>query len=531
MYQFFKCVFILAILTNASLGSHEDKASQAQLASEIEAIIDRAQLGRFWGAVEVRVGDQTILSRGYGFENHNLTQIDPQTSLFDVGSISKSITAAAVLQLIEDEKLSLSTTISEVFTENAGNLSEITIEQLLRHQSGLGHAQGMFLNRESLHSADSLIAAAGKIKLGPKEFAYSNPGYHVLAAVIERVADDSFENTTRSLVFNNAKLTGIGFVGDGQVKDARPTARISSNRYGQITQGSLFQYPWNWGQRGATGVVMTAHAAADWFEAIESGNWLSDESRKTMLTPNSAGYGLGLYVDTNEDGFITRYWHGGSTGGYICHAARYPLAYDGQGVTVILMTQSSISLQPITKQIHRLIQPPVSKPTFAGIYLNNLDKYEKDGIYTIDQGLKWTGKTQYIGSNGTKQIIDERPTLILQHQESKMWTLIIRMDEAIAQSLIEDLSLISTEIANDPEGSLTPWSKGVTLIADVQGLARNEYNSYLLDDGALISVRASADHHEILVITTPDSKHEIARIRMGGAEVRQLQAQLKSAMR
>ncbi|MGV6814398.1 MAG: serine hydrolase domain-containing protein [Phycisphaerales bacterium] len=510
---------------------HAYAHTQDVLAEKIEEVIDQAELGRFWGVVEVRVGDTPIVSRGYGFENHSLTKIDPQASLFDVGSISKSITAAAILRLIDEHKLSLSTTISDVFQEHAGNLSDVTIEQLLRHESGLGHAQGLFSNRESFYSIDSFIEAAGQVKLGPKEFAYSNPGYHVLAAVIQRIGGDTFEHTTRNLVFNTAQRSGIGFVGDGQVKDARPTARISSNRYGHSTQGSLFEYPWNWGQRGATGVVMTAHAAADWFEAIESGDWLTEKSRKAMLTPNSSGYGLGLYVDTNEDGAVTRFWHGGSTGGYVCHAARYPLAFDGQGATVILMTQSSINLQPITRKIHKLIQPPKTMPAFAGVYLNKLDEFGDDGIYTINQGLSWKGQPQYIGSDDNGRFVDDRPTLILENRALGMWTLILRMDQDRTEQLIEELSQAINQIAKDPAGGSTPWSRGTTLVINVQDLALTRHNSYLIDEGAQISVQATSDHFVELIITTPDAKHELARVLMGGAEVRQLQAQLKSAMR
>lgn len=505
--------------------------NQDELAQSIEAIIDRQELGRFWGAIVVRVGDTTILSRGYGFENSELHSIEPNTSLFDVGSVSKSITAATILKLIEQNKLQLSTTLAEVFADASNNLADVTIEQLLRHESGLANGNSALSYANALESIDTLINTLGESTLGPNDFAYSNEGYFLLAAIIERVGEGSFEEVVRRLVFEPAQLNGIGFVGDAQIPGYRPTTRIRRGRYGIISQSSLFEYPWNWGQRGATGVVMTAQTAADWFEAIESGDWITDQSRNAMLTPNNSGYGFGLYVDINDNNQITRFWHGGSTAGYLCHAARYPLAFDGQGATVILMSQSDSNLQSIARQIHQLIEPPKSMPTFAGIYLNGLDKYEHDSIYTIDQGLRWKGQTQYIGSDGTKRIVDERPTLILQNQDPAMWTLIIRMDQHQAQSLIEELTNATNQIANDPVGGSTPWSRGTTLIVNVKDMALTQYNSYIIDEGAQISVQSTPDYFVQLTISTPDGEHELAKVLMGGAQVRQLQAQLKSAMR
>jgi CubicO group peptidase (beta-lactamase class C family) len=530
IFQPIKHLMSLALSASICLAGNAAPTDHENLAQEIEAILDRAELGRFWGAVVVRVGDETILSKGYGYENNELHKIEPEASLFDIGSISKSITAATILKLIEQDKLKLSTTMQEVFGPDAQNLAQVTVEELLSHQSGLGAGGGMISRTGALDSVDSLISALGQAKLGSNDFAYSNPGYFLLAAVIERVGNDSFENITRRLVFEQAGLTGVGFVGDGQVDNARPTARIKQTRFGVTSQGTLFEYPWNWGQRGATGVVMTAQAAADWFEAIESGAWLADTSRKSMLTPSESGYGFGLYVDLNETGQVTRFWHSGSTRGYLSHAARYPLAFDGQGATVILMTQSTINLRSIARQVHQLIQPPISMPAFAGVYLNNLQASQDDGIYTIDQGLKWKGMPQYIGSDGTKQIIDQRPTLILENQTMGMWRLIIRMDQERAENLIEELTRVSTQIAQDPIGGSTLWSKGTTLIINVHDLPLTEHDSYQIDAGAMLSIHASADHHLVLVVTTPDAKHELAQVQMGGAETRQLQAQLRSAL-
>ncbi len=425
-----------------------DWTDHDQVEREIEGVIGRAELGRFRGSVVIRVGGESVFARGYGLENSELRPIDPGVNLFDIGSVAKSVTAATVLRLIEEDKLSLSSTVGEVFGDAAGNLTDVTIEELLRHRSGLGSGGGALSQPGALDSADGLIGALGQVPLGRKQFAYSNAGYFVLAAVIEKVSTGSFESITRELVFEPADLVGVGFVGDGQVPGARPTARVSRATRGRPSISPMFDYPWNWGQRGATGVVMTAETAADWLEAIEAGDWLTQASRETMLAPSSDGYGLGLYLDVDEAGRVTRFWHGGSTGGFVCHVSRYPLALDGQGATVVLMAESSIDLNGIAGTIEQLIAPTPPKPTFAGVYLSAYTDTDDNGVYSISGDLRWRGMPQYVGSDGARRIIDARPTIILEDRASRMWTLILRLDEDKAGRLLEQLDSVNRQIAS-----------------------------------------------------------------------------------
>lgn len=517
-------VLVAFSFSQPALGSDFD-----ELAREVDEIIAKAELGRFRGAVVVRVGDHRVISRGYGYENEELQEIDPQASLFDVGSVAKSVTSATVLRLIEQDKLKLSTTMGDVFAQQAGNLSHITVEDLLRHRSGLGSGGHALSQPGALDSADGLVNALAHAKLGDQDFQYSNVGYFLLAAVIEKTGDASFEEVTRELVFKQAGLSRIGFVGDGLVKDARPTARVANTRQGRTTTTPLFDYPWNWGQRGATGVLMTPETAADWFEALEAGDWLSDASRDAMMTPDNSTYGFGLYVQKNDDGEIARFGHGGSTGGFVCDVARFPLAFQGQGATVVLMAEAGINILPIARQIHKLIWTPPATPNFAGVYLSAYEALLKDGIYTISDGLNWRGQPQYIGSDGKKRITDDRPTIILEDRAMRMWSLMIRMDENKARDLIDELELVSSAIAHDSAGGKSPWYKGISLIVDVNGLRLNEYDAYLIEDGAIVRVEASDDHHVQLVIATPDGKHELARVRMGGGESQALSEQIRAA--
>ncbi|HCT45191.1 MAG TPA: hypothetical protein DF699_08270, partial [Phycisphaerales bacterium] len=482
-----RCVTVMVLLllsiTPPALGSDSD-----ELGRKVDEIIARAELGRFRGAVVIRIGNESVVSRGYGFEDDELRPIDPQHSLFDVGSVAKSFTAATILRLVDQGKLQLDTTMGQIFAEQAGELESITVEDLLRHSSGLGSAGRAMSRAGPLDSPDALINTLADAQIGEKKFAYSNVGYFLFAAVIEKVGDDSFENVTRELVFKPAGLTRIGFVGDGSIQDARSTARVSKSAQGRPLITSVFEYPWNWGQRGATGVLTTPETAADWLEAIDAGDWLSNESHEAMLSADQSNYALGLYVERNKDGGITRFGHGGSTGGFVCDIARYPLAFDGQGATVVLMAESGINLFPVQTQVRRLIWTPPPTPSFAGVYLSAYEPFNNDGLYTISDALSWKGMPQYNGSDGTKRITDDRPTLILEDRARHMWSLMIRMDADKVTELIESLEHAVTQIAQDPIGAKTPWTRGITLQIDARGLELTEYDSYIIDDGAMVRV-------------------------------------------
>ncbi len=497
-------------------------------------VVDRKDLGRFWGVVLVRVGGEDVFARGYGFEDERLNPIEPSVSLFDAGSIAKSVTAAAVLRLVDEEKLGLSTTLGEVFGESAGTLADVTVASLLAHRSGIGFQAEEKLDAQAMASADSLVRAIGTVKLGEAVFEYSNIGYFLAAAVVERVSGQPFEDAVRALVFEPAGISPVGFVGDGSVPEARGTVRRrmppAHRTRDAVERFDIFDYPWNWAQRGATGVLFTASSLADWFEAIADGGWLSASSRNAMLSPGPSGYGLGVFVDRDTDGTVTRFSHSGSTGGYEAHAAHYPLAFDGAGATVVILTMQTGGAEEIGAAVRRIISPAPAKPLFVGVYLRRHGDFEEDGVYRISENIDWRVLARYVGADGGRRIVDNRPTITLVDSERGIWPLMIRLDADRAEALIEEINATIQEIANDPVGGQTRWSKGITLIADVRQFAVGEHGQVTLDGDAEISVRVEK-HHQVLVVTQSSTGDELVKVMMGGAESRWLQQGLVEAMK
>jgi hypothetical protein len=381
----------------------------------------------------------------------------------------------------------------------------------MNHTSGIGRGVrlGTLREREDLIRA---VSSAGLDGEPGARFAYSNVGYFVLAAVVERVAGESFEEAMRRLVFEPAGLERTGFVGDGLVEGAHPTARRSRGR-----EGSLFAYPWTWGQRGATGVVTTGADLARWVEALRAGPFLSGPSREAMFTPGAGGYGLGWHIETVE-GRTRRIHHPGATGGYRSSLLHIP----AEDATVVVLTNERCDAAALARDLGRLVAPDPERPTVAGVYLLRYPDQDGDGVVTVDEGLTWEVMPAYRGSSPDgKAIVDERPTVVLKDAPNRMWSLIVRMDRDKAARLAKELLAAIRTVAEQEGADSTPWAGGLTATFDANGLTPGEYRNIDLSPGSRLGVDTDG---LAVVLTLVDGETGVvaATIRMGGAETTRL---------
>src|SRR6185503_16284046 len=110
---------------------------RSELGFRVDSFLTRAALHGFSGAIVVAQRGEIIVRKGYGAaDRERRTTITPETPFF-IGSLAKQFTAAAVLRLIADGKLSLSDSLGAFFLDAPKNKRAITIRQLLSHTSGL----------------------------------------------------------------------------------------------------------------------------------------------------------------------------------------------------------------------------------------------------------------------------------------------------------------------------------------------------------------------------------------------------------
>ncbi len=275
-----------------------------------KAYLLKQEAAGFSGAVLIARGDTIVFEKEFGPVSK-----DGRLTPFWIASISKAITATAVMKLVEDGLLDLRAPLSKYFPDAPQTYAAATVHQLLAHRSGLPHG----------YKADGVMDRAAAIRAilqqkpirNQGEFFYSNDGYNLLAILIEVVAAESFESYVRSRIFKPAGMEGAGFWGFEPEKsaiaplvDPRRTTRPTIRHQGRSVA--------NWGYRGATGIYATAQDLFNFARAIADGRIIGKKafaemisSKNPALAPTAQSYGYGWAIRFKE-GRLTEYWHGGN---------------------------------------------------------------------------------------------------------------------------------------------------------------------------------------------------------------------------
>jgi CubicO group peptidase (beta-lactamase class C family) len=211
------CIVVrVGVVCSLLFWSAHGVANQGAAATLVETrlhdyIAARAANGDFSGTVAVRRGGQLVYEESFGFADFENRTPFNEHSRFEVASITKTFTAAAIAILLTQEKLTLDSTLDTFFPDfPRGRV--ITIRHLLSHASGLGELpQGQWITQS--HPLPDVVSEIGK---QPFLFApgtserYSNSGFVLLAAVIEKVSGRSYDEFLHEQLFQPLGMTETG---------------------------------------------------------------------------------------------------------------------------------------------------------------------------------------------------------------------------------------------------------------------------------------------------------------------------------
>jgi CubicO group peptidase (beta-lactamase class C family) len=262
-----------------------------------------AQLSKRLPGLQITVeyrGD-VILDAGYGFADvENQVPVTPD-SVFCIGSISKQFGAAAVLQLVEQGKLSLDDTLAK-FDPTFPRGERITIRDLLRHTTGIEDFEytGPWPPVMSVERTQAELI--GMFEDRPPRFepnhgwAYSTSNYVVLGEIIAKVSGQPLAAYMQANVWSRAGLTQTRFCETYELIPHR--ARGYDTKDGKLVPTAL-QLLEQFSIGG--GICSTTRELLRWQHALESGRVVSAASYQMMITPTPladgtpTGYGFGLY--------------------------------------------------------------------------------------------------------------------------------------------------------------------------------------------------------------------------------------------
>lgn len=255
---------------------------------------------------------------------------DPHAA-YEVGSISKQMTAVAILQLWEQGKLDLDAPVSTYLDDIPEDWRKVTLRQLLTHTSGVPDYEeaATYAIYETTPTPGEVYATvSAKLDFEPgTKWSYSNTGFFLLSEVVQRVSGERFGDYMRRHVFdaNGMRQTFMGGytppVSVPLAQGCRPGEGEGAPRVPvkPITEASTF---------GAGGIRSTLTDWALWDDALSDGRLLTPAGMKELLTPvtlpdgEQTGYAFGIRVDQFRG--ERQYSHSGQTYGFVALMSTFP---------------------------------------------------------------------------------------------------------------------------------------------------------------------------------------------------------------
>lgn len=266
--------------------------------------------------------------KAYGMANVELRVPVTDSTVFEIGSISKQFVAAAVMLLVEEGRLSLDDAIQEYLPDLPSEWLGVTIRQLLTHTSGIPDYEEIqtYEAYRFRFTPEEIIRVAHS---RPMDFApgtgyyYSNTGYFLLSLIVERIVGRPLGQVLSDFIFQP--------LGMGQTRMADPEAIIPHRAAGywvdRMGVELMNRDPTQTSSTlGAGGIVSSVHDMARWDEALYGTGLLSAESKATMWTPavlpdgSDTGYGFGWGVRPYRGRPAVS--HGGQVAGFVASFTR-----------------------------------------------------------------------------------------------------------------------------------------------------------------------------------------------------------------
>ncbi|MCX7056309.1 MAG: serine hydrolase, partial [Proteobacteria bacterium] len=258
---------LLLIFTHATSTLAADPTNLSISARRIDAVFKDFSRETPGCALGLYRRGKVIYAKGYGMADLGLgVPITPAT-VFDIGSTSKQFAAAALLLLVQDGKVSLSDDVHRYIPELPEYSQSITVDQLLRHTSGLRDYNGLlytaghfFEDFTNDDDALSIIAAQHALNFAPgSEWDYTNTGYFLVSVIVKRVSGKSLAEFSKERLFTPLGMTVTHFRTDHTAVLAnRATAYSARPKGGYAIEMS------NWDQTGDGGINTNVTELAKW---------------------------------------------------------------------------------------------------------------------------------------------------------------------------------------------------------------------------------------------------------------------------
>jgi len=296
----------------------------AALAALSDRVDEIAASDRFSGVILVARHGKILLQKVAGRANRETGTPITTDTRFRIGSMNKMFTAIATLQLVEAGKLALDDPIGKHLSDypNKDVATKVTVRHLLTHSGGTGDIFGpeFTTNRLILREHADYVKLYGSRGLSHEpgaEFRYSNYGFVLLGALIERISGTSYYDHVRRTVFEPAGMMSTGSLPESETVPNRSVGYMKRKGAWIANVDTL---PWR--GTAAGGGYSTAGDLLRFAQALESGKLISKKmlAEATTAHREHSGYGFGML----GEGPLRSYGHGGGAPGMNGELRIYP---------------------------------------------------------------------------------------------------------------------------------------------------------------------------------------------------------------
>lgn len=387
-------IFITSLLIIIALfsSSYSQTRNNGDTVSRIKNYLSEIDKIGFSGSLLIELNGEKIISKGFGYRNIERKLLNTPNTIFDIGSLTKQFTSAAILKLEMQGKLSTTNCITKYFDNVPEDKVNITIHDLLRHQSGLQSSIGGDYEPITKEEFISKVMNSQLRFEAGKNFSYSNIGYSLLAIIIEKVSGKSYEEFLYENLWHPAGMESTGY--------SRPNFDSNTIATGYTSKdepwGKPTDKPWNgdspfWHLKGNGGILSTTEDLFKWHKALMTENILSNEAKQKLYHPelregetNNPYYAYGWDVFQTERNTL-RIWHNGTNNIFYSDFMRF---IDENTVLIMLSNKTHPNFDRMNFEIAKIIFNKDYEPTIPIADNETNRKFTQDVIDDlIEKGL------------------------------------------------------------------------------------------------------------------------------------------------
>lgn len=382
-----KQVFFAILAVLITLSADAQSPSPKMMTLEFDKLLSaQFKPGETGCAALVAIKGQIVYKKAFGMANLELNVPMQPDMVFRVGSITKQFTAIAILQLMEQGKLSLQDEITKYIPDYPTQAYKITIEHLLTHTSGTTSYTNVPEFQKYVKEDLKPAEVIDKFRNLPMEFApgtkwnYNNSGFFLLGYIIEKASGKTYQEYIEENLFKPAGMTNSLYGSDKKI--------VKNRAYGYQPDGDntvnadylsmLLPY-------SAGSVMSTVEDLYKWNRALLAGKLLKKETLEKAWNEYKLSdgkrtyYGYGWFLRQLQGSPTIE--HGGAINGYLCNSLYLPKE------DVFVAVFSNSNRQSPENVSMKMAAVAIGKPlnyTEIQVPENILDKY--NGVYEDENG-------------------------------------------------------------------------------------------------------------------------------------------------